>query len=153
MPMPLSKSLSGPKDSTLLPRFAENYGNIQVHKFFRKIADPVHFLIHSLSDRSTVFDVGEGGTSTFSDIEFSSMTSYKDFGPNQIFEGQLASSMKEEETCYLRPLSHNFATFNFFLYQRSVVRPGYQPLISAQVTDTPEHPLATVANVAQAHDS
>ena len=49
----------------------------------------------------------------------------------EYFGGQLASSITDFTSCYLKPLSPIFPTFDFFLYQCTVAQPGYQPLIRA----------------------
>jgi hypothetical protein len=105
----------------------------QVHKFFRSIQKPTPFRIFSLVDRDHYLD-----------IEFSSDTSHHAFGPNQEFGGLLASSVKDQKSCYLKPLNQNFATFDSFLYQHGFNHGhnDFQPLLGFQITDASDHPIS-----------
>ena len=103
----------------------------KVHKFFRSITEPRMFNIHSLANRATTFD-----------IEFSSKTKHLTFGATQYFTSQLASSITDCTSCYLRPLSPIFPTFDSFLYQCTMSQPGYQPLIGLQITTGRDHPIS-----------
>jgi hypothetical protein len=104
----------------------------KVHKFFGSIMQPRTFHIFSLDGHSASFD-----------IEFSSSTLHRNFGPTQIFGGELASSVKIGSSCYLKPESRIFATFDSFLYQHGMSQPGCQPLIGCQITDARAHPMST----------
>ena len=42
-------------------------------------------------------------------------------------------------SCYLKPLSHNFATFNSFLYQPKILLPDCKSPIGFQITTASEH--------------
>lgn len=103
----------------------------KVHKFFRSITEPRRFTICSLVNCSTTFD-----------IEFSSRMKHITFGATQCFAGQLASSTTDCTSCYLRPLSPIFPTFDSFLYQCTMSQPGCQPLIGLQVTTAHDHPIS-----------
>jgi hypothetical protein len=121
------QTIQGTRDSaTLGGKMFEH----KVHKFFRSIAEPRRFTIRSLVNRTTTFD-----------IEFSSKTKHLTFGATQHFAGQLASSITDFTSCYLRPLSPIFPTFDSFLYQCTMSQPGYQPLIGLQVTAACDHPI------------
>lgn len=103
----------------------------KVHKFFESITEPRIFTIHSLDNRSSAFD-----------IEFSRGTTHHTFGASQQFAGKLASSVKNAESCYLRPLSPVFPTFNSFLHQHDISQSGCQPLIGFQITTAHEHSIS-----------
>jgi hypothetical protein len=105
----------------------------KVHAFFRSITTPRSFTAFSLDDRSITFD-----------IKFSSSTKHYTFGAKQRFEGRLASSVNNRESCYLKPLSRYFATFDSFLYQPEIPLSGSQPLIGFQVTTAYEHRISVV---------
>ena len=90
-------------------------------------------LLHFLDDRSTTFD-----------IELSSSTTHYTFGAKQYFTGKLASSVNNRKSCYLKPLSRYFATFDSFLYQPEIPLSGCQSLIGFQVTTTYEHRISVV---------
>ncbi|KIL61625.1 hypothetical protein M378DRAFT_166758 [Amanita muscaria Koide BX008] len=103
----------------------------QVHPFFRNITKPRTFIIHSLDDPSTTFD-----------ITFSSDTKYLTFGPIHRFSGQLASSVEKNKSCYLKPLSPVFPTFDSFLYRYGIPQSGCSPLIGLQVTTAAKHAIS-----------
>jgi hypothetical protein len=105
----------------------------KVHVFFRSITMPRSFIAFSLDDRSTTFD-----------IEFSSSTTHYTFGAKQYFTGELASSVNDHKSCYLKPLSRYFATFDSFLYQPENLLSGCQSLIGFQVTTAYEHRISVV---------
>lgn len=96
----------------------------KVHKFLQSITEPRSFSIRSLDDPSITFN-----------IEFSSNIVFRTFGADQFFTGHLITSVKNQESCYLKPLSPVFPTFDAFLYQHTLVRPGYQPFMGVQVTN------------------
>ncbi|KAM6494870.1 hypothetical protein JOM56_009493 [Amanita muscaria] len=103
----------------------------KVHPFFRNITKPRTFIIHSLDDPSTTFD-----------ITFSSDTKYLTFGPIHRFSGQLASSVEKNKSCYLKPLSPVFPTFDSFLYRYGIPQSGCSPLIGLQVTTAAKHAIS-----------
>lgn len=123
------QTTQGTRDSATLGGKMFEY---KVHKFFRSITKPRRFTICSLANRATTFD-----------IEFSSKTKHLTFGATQYFAGQLASSITDSTSCYLRPLSPIFPTFDSFLYQCTMSQPGYQPLIGLQVTGARDHPISS----------
>jgi hypothetical protein len=103
----------------------------QVHKFFRSLKSPTRFTIHSLDDRTNS-----------TPIEFSLATLHKEFGPIQNFEGQLSSSIRDGRSCYLKPIAPNFPSIDAVLYEHGVDRPGLQPLLGLQMTDSPDHGIS-----------
>jgi hypothetical protein len=122
------QTIQGSRDSaTLGGKMFEN----KVHIFFQSITRPRRFTIHSLEKSSNTFD-----------IEFSSGTKHSTLGVTQRFAGQLASSISDSSSCYLRPLSPIFLTFDSFLYQCTMSQPGCQPLIGLQVTTADKHPIS-----------
>ena len=104
---------------------------IKAHIFFRSITEPRNFTIRSLDNPMTTFD-----------IEFSSSTTHDTFGSDQRFSGHLVSFVKSGQSCYLRPLSPIFPTFDSFLYQHEMFQPGCQPLIGFQITTAREHRIS-----------
>jgi hypothetical protein len=124
------EAIQGSRDSAdLVGRMFET----KVHVFFRSITTPRSFTAFSLDDRSTTFD-----------IKFSSSTTHYTFGAKQRFAGKLALSVNNRESCYLKPLSRYFATFDSFLYQPEITLSGSQPLIGFQVTTAYEHRISVV---------
>jgi hypothetical protein len=122
------QNIQGSRDSAALGgKMFEN----KVHKFFRSITEPRIFTICSLENRSTTFD-----------IEFSSRMTHHTFGAGQRFAGQLTSSIAGRKSCYLRPLSPIFPTFDSFLYQHEFSQPSCQPLIGFQITAAHDHPIS-----------
>jgi hypothetical protein len=105
----------------------------KAHAFFRSITKPRSFTAFSLDNRSTTFD-----------IEFSSTTTHYTFGAKQYFAGELASSANNRKSCYLKPMSRYFATFDSFLYQPEIPLSGCQPLIGFQVTTAYEHRISVL---------
>jgi len=103
----------------------------QVHKYFRSLRDPTAFTICSLDNRTNSMT-----------IEFSPATLHRDIGPIQTFEGELTSSIRGGKSCYLKPISKNFASIDAVLYEHGVVRPGLQPFLGAQMTDAATHPTS-----------
>lgn len=63
------------------------------------------------------------------------------FGRPAIFEGSLASYIRDGDSGYLMPCSKVYATFDAFLYQHGVSLPGHLPLIGLQITDAYDHPI------------
>jgi hypothetical protein len=104
---------------------------IKVHKFFRSITKPRSFTICSVDNPSTTFD-----------IEFSSAIVHHAFGAGQAFAGHFTTSVRNQESCYLKPLSPIFPTFDSFLYQHEISQPGCQSLIGLQVTAAAAHPIS-----------
>jgi hypothetical protein len=124
------RAIQGSHDSAeLVGRMFET----KVHTFFRSITTPRSFTAFSLHDRSTTFD-----------IEFSSSTTHYTFGAKQYFTGELASSVNDRKSCYLKPLSRYFATFDSFLYQPEILLSGCQSLIGFQATTTHEHRISVL---------
>lgn len=122
------RSMQGTRDSASLGgQMFEN----RVHKFFQSITTPRNFIIHSINDPSTTFD-----------IEFSSAISHHAFGAEHVFAGHLTSSIRDKVSCYLKPLSPVFPTFDSFLYQHGRSQSGCQPLIMIQVTTAAAHPIS-----------
>jgi len=108
------QAIQGSRDSaTLGGKMFEH----KVHKFFRSITESRRFTVYSRVNCSTTFD-----------IEFPSRTKHVTFGATQCFAGQLASSITDCTTCYLRPLPPIFPTFDSFLYQCTIPQPGCQRL-------------------------
>lgn len=103
----------------------------KVHWFFSSITEPRSFRMYSLDDGSISFD-----------IVLSSDLFRKSFGRVQSFAGHLSSSIKDQQSCYLTPLSPILATFDSFLYQHGTTLPGYQPLIGFQISTAREHPIS-----------
>ncbi|KIL62834.1 hypothetical protein M378DRAFT_108009 [Amanita muscaria Koide BX008] len=103
----------------------------KVHPFFRNITKPRTFIIHSLDDPSTTFD-----------ITFSFDTKHLTFGPIHRFSGQLASFVEKNKSCYLKPLSPVFPTFDSFLYRYGTPQSGCSPLIGLQVTTAAKHAIS-----------
>jgi hypothetical protein len=110
--------------------FRERLWERLVHKHLRSISKPTKFHIYSLADRNQSFI-----------IEFSSDVLHENFGTPQVFGGVLASSVKNNRSCYLKPLNRNFATFDSFLYQPGFDHPGFQPLLGLQMTDALHHDI------------
>jgi hypothetical protein len=126
----LYRDIQGSRDSTeLVGRMFKH----KAHAFFRSITTPRSFTILSLGDRSTTFEIG-----------FSSNTTHYTFGSKQFFTGQLASSVNNHQSCYLKPLSCHFATFDSFLYQPEIPQSGCQPLIGFQITTAYEHHISVL---------
>ena len=124
------RAIQGSRDSAqLVGRMFET----KVHVFLRSITTPRTFTAYSLDDRSNTFD-----------IEFSSSMTHHTFGAKQYFTGRLASSVNKRESCYLKPLSRCFATFDSFLYQPENFLPGCRSLIGLQVTTAYEHPISVL---------
>jgi hypothetical protein len=124
----LYRTLEGtPAGASLAGRLFEN----KVHQFFRSITEPRRFTIFSLENRSINFN-----------IEFSSRTRFCNFGATQHFSGQLATAVNDGESCYLKPVSPVFPTFNSFLYQHGMSRAGYRSLMGLQVTCGKVHPIS-----------
>jgi len=124
----LYRALEGcPAGAWLNGKLFEN----KVHRFFQSITEPRRFTIFSLEDRSINFDV-----------EFSSETRHWNFGAIQHFSGQLATAVNDGHSCYLRPISPVFPSFDSFLYQHEISRPGYRSLIPIQVTGSRDHPIS-----------
>jgi len=103
----------------------------QVHKYLRSIQIPTSFCIYSLDNHANSLN-----------IQFSSTTLHEAFGPNQIFEGRLTSSIRNGSSCYLKPVSKTFASIDSVLYEHDASRFGFQPLIAFQMTDAWSHPLS-----------
>jgi hypothetical protein len=103
----------------------------KAHKFFQSITEPRSFTIRSIDNPSTTFD-----------IEFSSTIAHHTFGADQALAGHLMSSIKNGESCYLRPLSAVSPSFDSFLYQHKMPRFGCQPLIALQMTTAATHPIS-----------
>jgi len=74
-------------------------------------------------------------------IEFSPDVSHETFGSHQDFGEQLASSVKNNKSCYLKPTEWNLTTFHSFLYQPGFNHPGFQPL-GLQMTDVQHHDIS-----------
>ena len=124
------RAIQGSRDpAELVGRMFET----KAHAFFRSITTPRSFTAFSLDDRSTTFD-----------IEFSSSTTHYTFGGKQYFTGELASSVNNRKSCYLKPLSRYFATFDSFLYQPEIPLSGCQSLIGFQVTTAYEHRISVL---------
>jgi hypothetical protein len=110
---------------------------IKVHKFFQSITEPRSFTIRSIDNPSATFD-----------IELSSTIVHHAFGAGQAFAGHLTTSVRNQESCYLKPLSPIFPTFDSFLYQHEISQPGCRSLIGLQVTPPP--PILSALKVWQA---
>ena len=124
------RAIQGSRDSAeLVGRMFET----KVHAFFQSITTPRSFTAFSLDDRSTTFD-----------FEFSSSTTHYTFGAKQYFTGELASSVNNHKSCYLKPLSRYFSTFDSFLYQPEIFLSGCQSLIGFQVTTAQEHRISVL---------
>jgi len=67
---------------------------------------------------------------------------YCSFGGTQHFSGQLATAVNDGKSCYLRPISSVFPSFDSFLYQHGVLRAGYRSLMGLQVTTAKENPIS-----------
>jgi len=102
----------------------------KAHKFFQSITKPRSFSIRSLDDPSMTLD-----------IEFSSAVVHQNFGSEQFFGGYLTTFVKNQESCYLKPLSPTYSTFDAFLCQHMITQPGYQPFIGLQVTNAASHSI------------
>jgi hypothetical protein len=124
------RAIQGSRDSAEL---AGRMFETKVHAFFQSITTPRSFTALSLDDRSTTFD-----------IEFSSNTTHYTFGAKQYFTGELASSVNNRKSCYLKPLSHYFATFDSFLYHPEIFLSGCQSPIGIQVTTAYEHRISVL---------
>ena len=74
-------------------------------------------------------------------IEFSSTVAYQSFGSEQFFGGYLTKFVKNQQSCYLKPLSPIYPTFDAFLYQHTMTRSEYQPFMGLQVTNAASHPI------------
>jgi hypothetical protein len=141
----------GIKGSSSAATLAGNMFEAKVHAFFQCILTPRRFMVRpvlpvdkrstALDKRSTTFDK----RSNSFDIEFSSDTTHLSFGPKQDFMGQLTSFVNDDnKSCYLKPLSSTFATFDSFLYQPGLPRSDCQPLIGFQVTTAKTHPIKVI---------
>ena len=75
-------------------------------------------------------------------IEFSSAVVHQNFGSEQFFGGYLTTSIQNQKSCYLKPLSPIYPTFDAFLYQHMMTQSEYQPFMGLQVTNAASHPLA-----------
>jgi hypothetical protein len=104
---------------------------IKVHKFFQSITEPRSFTIRSIDNPSTSFH-----------IEFSSTIVHRAFGSEQVFSGHLTTSVRNQEPCYLKPLSAVFPPFDSFLYQPELSQSDCQPLIGLQVTTDAARPIS-----------
>ena len=94
-----------PAGASLNGKLFEN----KVHQFFQSITEPRRFTIFSLEDRSINFEV-----------EFSAETRHEKFGAIQHFSGQLATAVNNGHSCYLRPISPVFPSFDSFLLEWQV---------------------------------
>jgi hypothetical protein len=103
----------------------------KLHPFLQAMATPRTFTIESLDDRSNTLD-----------ITFSSNTQHLTFGADQRFSGQLASSVGSNKSCYLKPLSRVFPSFDSFLYQSDMSQSSFSPLIALQVTTAATHDIS-----------
>ena len=103
----------------------------KVDKFFQSITEPRSFSIRSLDDPTMMFD-----------IELSSAVVCHTFGSEEVFAGHLATSVRNQESCHLKPLSPIFPTFNSFLYQHTMSQSGYHPFMGIQVTDAASHSVS-----------
>ncbi|KAF8237889.1 hypothetical protein L208DRAFT_1388530 [Tricholoma matsutake] len=103
----------------------------KLHLFLQVITTPQTFAIHSLDDHSNTLD-----------IKFSSNTQHLTFGADQHFSGQLASSVGSNKSCYRKPLSCVFPSFDSFLYQPDISQSGFSPLIALQVTTAATHDIS-----------
>jgi hypothetical protein len=103
----------------------------KLHPFLQAMATPRTFTIQSLDDRSNTLD-----------ITFSSNTQHLTFGADQRFSGQLASSVGSNKSCYLKPLSRVFPSFDSFLYQSDMSQSSFSPLIALQVTTAATHDIS-----------
>ncbi|KAF8227335.1 hypothetical protein L208DRAFT_1405550 [Tricholoma matsutake] len=92
---------------------------------------PWTFAIQSLDDPSNTLD-----------IKFSSNTQHPTFGADQHFSGQLASSVGSNKSCYLKPLSRIFPSFDSFLYQPDISQSSFLPLIALQVATATTHDIS-----------
>jgi hypothetical protein len=113
--------------ASLAGRLFEN----KVHKFFRSITESRKFTIVSLEDRT--IDI---------EIEFSSGMKYCSFGATQQFSSELATAVNDGKSCYLRPVSPVFPTFDSFLYQHGMLRAGYRSFMGLHVTTGKEHTIS-----------
>jgi len=103
----------------------------RVHKYFCSLPTMTQFSIYPLGD----------STANPLTIEFISDTKHTDFARFQDFGGLLTSSVMDQRSCYLRPLSKTFATFDSFLYQPGFHPSNFQPLICFQITDALKHDI------------
>ncbi|KIM46713.1 hypothetical protein M413DRAFT_23080 [Hebeloma cylindrosporum] len=103
----------------------------KVHQFLRSITELRSFTTRSLDDPLIAVD-----------IEFSPAITQLSFDSEQSFTGKLAASIDAEESCYLKPLSPIFPSFDSFLYQPTMSRLDYQPFISIQVTTSGSRPIS-----------
>lgn len=116
-----------PNSSVLSEIMFEN----KLHPFLQTMATPRTFTIQSLDDRSNTLD-----------IEFSSNIQHLTFGADEHFSGQLASSVHSNKSCYLKPLSCAFLSFDSFLYQHNISQSSFSPLIVLQVTAAATHDIS-----------
>lgn len=124
------RSIHGTHNSAIL---CGQLFKIKIHKFFQSITEPRSFTIRSLDNSSRTFD-----------IEFSSSIVHHAFGAEQAFADHLMTSVRNQESCYLKSLSPIFPTFDSFLYQHKMSQSGCQPLIGLQVTTNAAHPISTM---------
>ena len=122
------RSIQGTRDAASL---GEKMFETKAHKFFQSITEPRSFTIRSIDNPSATFD-----------IKFSSTVAHHTFGAEQVFAGRLTSSVRNGGSCYLRPLSPVFPSFDSFLYQHEMPQSGCQPLIALQITTAATHPIS-----------
>ena len=102
----------------------------KAHIFLQFITEPRSFTIRSLDNPSIMLV-----------IESSSAVVHQSFGSEQFFGGYLTMSIKNQESCHLKPLSPIYPTFDAFLYQHTMTQSGYQPFIGLQMTNAASHSL------------
>jgi len=116
-----------PNSSALGRRMLETY----LHQFLRTMQTPRTFTIESLDNRSATLK-----------IHFTSNTNHLTFGAMKCFSGHLTSSVENNTSCYLQPLSPIFPSFDSFLYLPEISQSGFSPLIASQVTTIDDHAIS-----------
>ena len=114
-----------PSSSTLVGRMFET----SLHLYLKT---PRVYIIKSLDDRRTTLD-----------IYLTSNTVHAAFVAMKDFSRQLASSVKDNRSCYLKSSSPVFPSFDSFLYQPILSQSlGFSALISLQVTTAADHAIS-----------
>lgn len=114
-----------PDSSQLCGRIFESY----FHRYLRYLKDSRTFIIKPLDNRAATpeitFTVNKDSHHSFTDLK-------------KLSE-QLKSTVKNNTSCYFRPDSPVFPTFDSFLYQPEISDHGLSPLIALQVTTAASH--------------
>ena len=111
--------------------FRERLWENRVHKYLRSLSTATQFRIHSLADR----------TANPLTIEFSSDVMHASFARFKELGGILTTSVQDQKSCYLRPLSKSSATFDSILYQPRFNSSEFQPLICFHITEAEQHDI------------